>query len=55
MFPASSGTGTPLSACFRIASIWLSLYLDRFMQNLLRLVYEKILLMTPMDFRGGLP
>jgi hypothetical protein len=45
-------TGVPASAWFSIANIWLSLYLDFFMQNLLRLVYEKILLLNSVNFRG---
>jgi len=35
--------------------IWLSEYFDFFMQNLLRVDYEKILLITSVIFRGGLP
>ena len=35
--------------------IWLSLNLDFFMQNLLQKNYEKILLLTPVIFRGDYP
>jgi len=35
--------------------IWLSLNLDFFMQNLLRIGYEKILLFTPAIFWGDYP
>ena len=38
----TSGTGVPASACFKIAMIWLSVNRDCFMQNLLRIDYEKI-------------
>ncbi|MFD1592778.1 transposase [Alteromonas oceani] len=48
----SSGTGVPASDCFRIAMIWLSVNFDFFMQNLLRIGYEKILLLTSVIFRG---
>src|SRR5690554_4150513 len=51
----SALTGAPASACFNIASIWLSLYLDFFMQNLLHIVYEKILLMNSVIIRGDYP
>ncbi|MDO9180657.1 MAG: hypothetical protein Q7U16_20395, partial [Agitococcus sp.] len=48
--------GVPASACLRIAMIWLSLNFDVFMQNLLRLSYEKILLFKEViyrdDYRG---
>src|SRR5690554_5519652 len=47
-----ASTGVPASDCFNIANIWLSLYLDFFMQNLLHTVYEKILLMNSVNFRG---
>jgi len=36
----------------RMAMIWLSEYLDFFMQNLLRIDYEKILLLTSVIYRG---
>jgi hypothetical protein len=35
-----------------MAMIWLSEYFDFFMQNLLRIGYEKILLLTSIIFRG---
>jgi len=38
-----------------MANIWLSLNLDVFMQNLLRLVYEKILLLSSAIIRGDYP
>jgi hypothetical protein len=47
-----AGTGVPASACFRIARIWLSLYRDFFMQNLLLLYYEKIILLMSAIYRG---
>ena len=47
--------GVPASACFNIASIWLSLYRDFFMQNLLLRYYEKILLLKSAIFRGDYP
>ncbi|MDO8417538.1 MAG: hypothetical protein Q7S87_15130, partial [Agitococcus sp.] len=43
--------GVPASACLRIAMIWLSLNFDVFMQNLLRLSYEKILLFKEVIYR----
>ena len=43
----TAGTGVPAYACLRIAMIRLSEYFDFFMQNLLRVVYEKILHLTP--------
>src|SRR5690606_26030736 len=48
----SSGTGTPASACFRTARISLSVKRDFFMQNLLRIAYEKILLLSNATSRG---
>src|SRR5690606_39106809 len=51
----SSGTGTPASACFRTARIWLSVKRDFFMQNLLRIAYEKILLLSNATSRGDYP
>jgi hypothetical protein len=46
----SSGTGTPFSACFKIAVIWLSEKRDFFMQNLPVLSLRKIqLLITALD------
>ncbi|PXA73753.1 hypothetical protein DMC15_06800 [Vibrio sp. 11986-1-5] len=48
----SSGTGVPASACLRIAMIWLSVNFDVFIKNLLRLWYEKILLLTSVNLWG---
>jgi len=42
----------PPSACRRIAMIWLSVNRDCFMQNLLKIQNEKILLLNPTVFRG---
>src|SRR5690554_1785893 len=39
-------------ACFSIAMIWLSVYREFFMQNLLRIHYEKIVLLSTATFRG---
>jgi len=51
----NSATGTPPSACRRIAIICASVYLLVFIQNLLMHLAEKILLMQPLSFGGGLP
>ena len=49
-------SGVPASDWFSIANIWLSLYLDFFPQNLLRVVYEKILLFRKLTkTKGGFP
>jgi len=45
----------PLSPCFKIAMIWLSEKRDSFMQNLPAFSLRKILLLTNLVFRGGLP
>ena len=45
----------PASACLRIAMIWLSVNFDVFIKNLLRLSYEKILLLTSVNLRGDYP
>ena len=49
----SSATGTPPSACRRIAMIHASVYLLVFIRNLLRHHAEKIPLMLPPTFFGG--
>lgn len=51
----SSDTGTPPSACFKITMIWTSLYRAVFIENLLRYLAEKILLLNTTDFRGDYP
>ena len=45
-------TGVPASAWVNIASIWLSLNLDFFIQNLLHIVYEEIPLMNSINLWG---
>ncbi|EGR1071039.1 hypothetical protein EFU51_11870 [Vibrio cholerae] len=48
----SSGTGVPASACLRIVMIWQSVNFDVFIKNLLRLWYEKILLLMSVNLWG---
>jgi len=49
----SSATGTPPSACRRIAMICASVYLIVFIRNLLVHLAEKFLLVQPLTFGGG--
>ena len=47
--------GTPVSACFRIANIWLLLNLEFFIGILLKRLYWKILLISSTFFRWNYP